>query len=443
MRWLLLGMLLLALPAWADSPNDYAFAITIEAARPDGFYRVDLDERVYRNLARDDLRDLAVFDARGKELPSSLEAPTVATRKAETRTLALFPLPRESAGGGTAASVLIRRDATGRLIELADRSSEPQASPVYAYIIDASQIERPIQALLLSWKDGGTGIVRLRLEGSDDLNNWRDLGTASLGRVEHAGRTLERQRFEVSDAAKYYRLSWPERREPVLLDRIVGELAPLIAAPEFKWRALIPVAREDGFEFDSGGPFPDRRVRIELPEVAMSSIKLYSRAGPNMRWQLRYSGPIYDVRANGQRFDRSELELQRPPQRYWRIEVAGNQGTPTLKLGYLPHRLLFSARGPTPYRLAFGRANLPPQNVDRAAVLQTLQQQVQPVPVWLGRMSEAGGPQRLKAERPIPWRTWLVWATLIVGVGVLAWMAKHLVSELDQPKPDLKPDERN
>lgn len=434
MRGLLTCVLLTALRAIADTPDDYAFAMNIDAARPDGFYRVDLDERVYRNLGREDLRDIAVFDGSGKPLPFMLEAAAQTAPPIETRALAMFPL-RQGLGGGPASAVVhIRRDSAGRLIELADRSGEAPSAPIDALIIDASQLERPVQALLLSFQNNDFGIVRLRLEGSDDLNQWRDLGTASLGRVEHAGRTLERQRFDVAGPAKYYRLSWPERREPVPIARVVAELAPASKPPVYVWRAVIPVARDDGFEFDAGGPFPDRRVRIELPDVAMADVRLYSRAHSEMRWQQRYSGPIYNVRANGQRFDHSELELRRPAQRYWRIEVVGNQITPVLKLGYLPHRVLFSARGPTPYRLAFGRANLPPESGDRAAVVRSLQQQVQAVPVWLGRMVETGGPQRLKAEHSIPWGVWLVWTTLILGVIALAWMAKKLISELDRPK---------
>ena len=58
----------------------------------------------------------------------------------------------------------------------------------------------------------------------------------------------------------------------------------------------------------------------------------------------------------------------------------------------------------------------------------------QPQPAQLGAQQVLGGAQALTARPPTNWSTWLLWATLLAGVLLLAWMAWRLYQQLERPK---------
>src|SRR5918994_2255319 len=75
------------------TPQDFAYARQIETPGKAAVYRVALPLDVYRKIARNDLRDLHVFNARGEPVPHVLKSPLVeSTLRQPARQLPLFPL---------------------------------------------------------------------------------------------------------------------------------------------------------------------------------------------------------------------------------------------------------------------------------------------------------------------------------------------------------------
>jgi hypothetical protein len=101
----------------------------------------------------------------------------------------------------------------------------------------------------------------------------------------------------------------------------------------------------------------------------------------------------------------------------------------------VPNRIYFLARGETPFSLAFGAVGIEASRSGLDALLQRLQQSqhgngfikaARP-----GVIHELGGKQRLKpAPPPLPWRQWLLWSVLGLGVILLALMARHLYRQM-------------
>lgn len=438
MRYLAVaGLLWLpALNLAAAQPDDYAFGAAIDVRAGDALYVVDLSEQVYQNVARDDLSDVAVFDANGGVPPFMLRRQTAASGKSLLTEVPLFPVRSHAGGKIDSSSMRVVRDTTGRLVEIAGNVEPRRDAVVSAYIIDASQLTDRVTGLLFDWPSGSladTVMVQVTLEASDDLKTWRYAGNGVLSRLNFAGRTLEQRRIDPETAAKYYRLSWSNLPQALDIARVRAELAPKTIPPTLLWRKIVPVKVGKGYEFDAGGPFPAERVRISLDGAnAVVATRLYSRSRPNADWRLRYDGPIYDLRVNGLRFDHSELTLQDGGARYWRIELREESASaPALELGWLPHQVILIARGKPPFQLAFGRAAKGADDLEAAAIIANLlEQKVAATPVKLGSPHELGGAARLRPEYTLPWRKWLVWLALALGVAVLAWMATRLLRDL-------------
>lgn len=457
MRRLLCAAILIGtLPpsAQALQPADFAFGAVIEphgnAVVDSGsgrLYVADLPAQVYQNVARDNLSDVAVFDAKGEALPFALRRPPQSGGRIERIGLAIFPVRARSEEKVDRSAMRVTRDASGRLSEIQTEATPGRETIVSAYLIDASQVRKPVSALIVEWPQGSqadTAMVQVTLETSDNLKNWRGAGQGVLSRLSYGGRTLEQRRLELEASGRYYRLTWSNLPAPLELAAVQAELAQDTIAAPLQWRKIVPIALNDGYEFDAGGPFPAERVRVNIDGAGASiNTRLYSRPHRSAKWQPRYAGPIYDLRVNGVRFNHSELALARAGERFWRIELPrGSGAAPTLELGWLPHQIVFVGQGKMPYQLAFGRAAALPDRADYSAMIdRLLAQKALATPAKIGPAAELGGAKLLQPERPLPWRKWLVWLALAAGVAALAWMAIRLLRDLATEPQEGMPDD--
>jgi len=195
---------------------------------------------------------------------------------------------------------------------------------------------------------------------------------------------------------------------------------------------------------DLGAHVPIDRINLDLPELnTVATADFEARDEPAQPWNPIAHATLYRLRA------RDGSELKNPPvritlssARYWRVRVAHDggglgHGNPSFVGGWLPDELVFAARGSAPFELLFGNGGAIPAAV-RISTLTS------PVPgadagnpplvirsASLSAESLIGGPERLKpprAERN--WRVVLLWTVLLMGVGLLGWMASRLLREL-------------
>lgn len=112
------------------------------------------------------------------------------------------------------------------------------------------------------------------------------------------------------------------------------------------------------------------------------------------------------------------------------------QGWPLLHVGWLPDQLLFVARGRAPFQLAFGARGIDSGEVPIAKLLDknTNNGAIDARPAILGKPVALGGAASLGlVAEPFPWKKWLLWSMLGLGVALLGFMAHRLTVQLQQP----------
>jgi hypothetical protein len=117
--------------------------------------------------------------------------------------------------------------------------------------------------------------------------------------------------------------------------------------------------------------------------------------------------------------------------RYWRVSADKRGGglgakAPRLVVAWVPHELVFVARGTPPFYVAYGSAGATSAAVSLAAIPQN----VSIARASLGTPESLGGEARRAAPpAPYPWKTGVLWGILIVGAGLLGLMAYRLAKE--------------
>jgi hypothetical protein len=200
------------------------------------------------------------------------------------------------------------------------------------------------------------------------------------------------------------------------------------------------------FEYDSGAHLPADRLRLRFAEKnTLLSVALFSRNDPQSPWRYLQKGIFYDLEFTHTTLLQDTLTLKQTSDRYWRLEIAKEtlgdpQTIPTVALGWLPHELLFVARGQGPFMLAYGSARLDEKEradtvANPLAQIMATDKHLDLKEATLQPKTTLGGPDLLTpAPPPLPWRKWLLWGVLLLGVGFIARMAYSLVKSMGKEK---------
>ncbi|MBC7983717.1 MAG: DUF3999 family protein, partial [Candidatus Obscuribacterales bacterium] len=186
---------------------------------------------------------------------------------------------------------------------------------------------------------------------------------------------------------------------------------------------------------------PVREINLELPQVnTLVRAAVFSRAQPQDEWQRITSATFYRLLNGTQEIRNRTLALGPSTARYWLVQIAPNgggvgNGMPVLTAMWEPQRLLFVARGRSPFLIAFGSNQIQLGEATFDALLSGENDRnaatdfVQPSVAQTGQLIELGGAGRLNSTPPTDWKRWLLWSVLVVGVGLLVWMARRLLQE--------------
>jgi hypothetical protein len=431
--------------AAAESPEDFAFAVPIEALGGDALHRVAIPQSVYESAAFADLRDLRVFNGAGEVVPYAFRPVERTSERPAPVTLPIFPLQGPRDARSEDLDLSFDRSGGKVSVRLSSRAANAGPQAPLGYLIDASSLKTALNGIEVDWgRAAADRLVSARLEAGDDLKHWTILAAdAPLGALAHAGRRLERKAIEYrSLKAKYLRLMWTDPAQAIELKAIAGLSPEQHAQPERSWKEVVatPDAGKPGeYLADLGGRFPLERLALRLPqENTIVPVRLLSRAKPEDRWTPVTHAVAYRLNQNGRELISPDIAVGVNSHRYWLLRVdpaAGGIGSGSLivRAGWTPREIVFTTRGTGPFRLAYGNSKAQAGSLR----IETL------VPGWRTdqepQMSVAStGPvQKLAGEaaaRPrADLKKWGLWSALLAGVAVLGWMAWRLSKQMQRP----------
>jgi uncharacterized protein DUF3999 len=442
--------LLLSVPVFgAERPEDYAYGTAVQTDGQDALYQLALPPAVYRGVVRRDLGDVRVFNGAGEMVPYAWQ-PRVTTEahKAAPVPLKLFPIHGDERKGLDASSLRVERNAAGTIIRLDDRRTSTTRTLV-AYLVDATTLDRPVRALDLDVAAPSSYTAKVNVEESDDLLAWRVVAAdALLLSLEHQGQRLERRRVEfAARRPKYFRVSWTSMPPEARLTAVRAEPGDTSTDVARHWESLAGHALADKpgeYVVDAQGHFPVDRVRVELPEPnTVALLQLSSRDRTDDTWRPVTSATVYRLHRDGAELTAPAIAIETNGDRYWQVKVDQRggglgSGEPTLVLGWLPHAIVFVARGAPPFTLAYGRAGAQPAAYVIESVVPGYRPDT-PIAARRATVDELApatvlGGQRVLAGR-LETKTWVLWASLVVGVAVLGLMAWRLVAQMKASGP--------
>lgn len=436
------------LPLWGvASPQlvDFAYGMGLTIEPQHAVQRVLLHDDLYRYAVRSDLGDLRVFNGAGEVVPHLLRPPQAEPFKPSALLqLPLFPLYPQT-GGGHRTRLHFTTDTNGVVVVI----SQPQNGSGVGegdYLVDLSQVEQRIESLSFTWAHSPQGFVhQLTIEQSDDLNRWTPLVTAAvLADLNYGGERLLRDQISLpSSHGRYLLLRW-KGDEAVPLLRGVGAGLSATHEPMSRHWQQVDVSEFNadagrGFLFQVAGQAPIDRVQLQLPEQnSLIQAVLESRHLEGGPWQQRFSGPLYRLHINGAELSSQTIEMSPNPDRYWRLLLRRDDGglgqlPPALRVGWLPHELLFLARGEGNFSLAFGSSRIEGIEPSMSALLGQLKSAASGQwgeAEWQGARYPLSGDAALVVVKPLPWRQWLLWATLLGAVLGLALLVLRLIKQM-------------
>jgi len=429
-------LLALALPAFASAAEFRSNAPLILSGG-DSLQRVALPFEVYRD-SRPDLADIRIVNAQGEAVPMAWAGePDVQREAPRLIELPIFPVAKRQPGTAMTFTDVTVRASDGMLVSIRSKgaAAKPAPAATMAYLLDASQVQVPVRALVVEWKAApGTQVVPLRVESSDDLISWSLAGRAPVVKVESPGReALKQPRVELSPRkAKYFRVTW--EGPDFALESVRAELEHALKPPT---RALRVVAGTPGpqpgeFVFDLGARLPVEAVRIVPADTnAVLSTTVLARDNEASDWRPVLAAPFYRLTREGREEQSSPVEVNRRAARYWMVKNAAGSsaGMPSMEVHWKPAQLVFVARGDAPFSLAFGK----PEATNAALPVSTLiprYERLAELRLPVATLGEVqSGPPPTRWERlagQVNTRRVVLWAFLLAGVAALGFMAWRL-----------------
>lgn len=437
------------------SRDDFAYGMSLSPGESGALHTLLLPVEVYRGLARPGFADLRVVNRAGVQVPHAVRSlEPSSSRVTESARLPIFPLRGRvgAADPRTAIALSAVRDPAGTIIDIRLPDSSPRApgtpsiseGPVVAYLVDASSLDAPLDALRVVFGklEPSDQVLPVSIEASDDLTNFRAVGAPqTLVRLQYQGHQILRDRLDLPDLrARYLKLSWGAAVAPPLeaVHADIGhDVMEQIASPlrvSGKWGPSRDVAL-----YDLGAAMPLDGVRLVLGEDNMLvRAAVEGAAKEEGPYESLVEGAFYRVRHGAALLESEAAEVDAQV-RFIRVRISPLGGAlgaapPELEIQREPEQLLYAERGSAPFELVFGHHAATSTAFSPGELLSMLPDAAKSaLPVsdsTVGPIHEIAGARALHAPPPPPpVKKYVLWAVLVAAVALLggaAWrLARH------------------
>ena len=433
--------------AAAPQLSDYAWGFPIEVSEDASFYSVELPLEVNQSVTDPALRDAGVYNGDGSPVPRMFTRVGEDQERVErSNPLPTLPLYEAVDDRMDENSLLIERegDSTQFKFDLEDLLAPDEDERLVAYIVDSRQTEDNATALDLVWGQMEPGFMgRVMVDGGNDLQNWRPVGSAVVAYLREDAASIEQRRVRLRRGDfEFLRIRWEGLPENWQLSQVMGVYVDGAAdtVRNFVTLESTGVDPDDGGQIFSldGAPTVDQvRIVLPVPNTVISAGVFYW-SERRERWLPAGRGSYHHIIRNNNAVMSQPLKIKKA--RISRFKVVITRG-PTdvavqLEVGWRPDKLLFLAQGQSPFTLAAGSANdemsqFPQDRIYGDRSLATLAEtNGGVVAASLGQRYALGGPDRLVVTRQINWRTLLLWFGLVMGVVFVGFMASKTIREL-------------
>lgn len=409
------------------------------------------------------LRDLRIVDAGNERVPFAWLAPRAGESRASEslRDAVLYPLPARPATDGSWRSPIdivvegerinVRRlTARGTTADGVARSG--------GWLIDLGERKPATPApdqLRLAWSGPSEFSAAFDIATSDDLRIWRSGGAGQVLALQSASGALTQPNALLrANGGRFVRLVWADaatapvltgakvvttQRDTVALDAPV-ELTVEGAASAKDTKEGSPAAAR-GVDFDLGGVLPV--VGSDLQWTAgthVAPVRVWGRSHGDEAWRELGSAVFYRLDRQGT-ISSSPVWPVRANVRYLRFvpdDRAAALDPAQLRLrvqAELAH-LVFATQGQAPYRVQIGSADANAAALPITALVPSLaEERVRFGTAVLGDWTEVAAAARRDdaRQREAALRPWLLWAVLIGGVALLAFMVWRLARGAPRP----------
>lgn len=415
-----------------DRPDPEAFvaAYGIEAPPDVAFFQFALTPQVYRDLSSRSAQDLAVVDAEGRALPIRVRTP-IPPSTTQTDALPLPGAHRVPPSDDPAATdawriALTERSSTAPSIQIT--AASPDAS--LAWVVDArSTAEGGLDGIRLSLPPDQDLAVRVRVEASDDLLDWRSLADGRA--VLHLGNgpnSIEQREIDwPRQHAAWLRLTvvggrWPDASNPPTIEALRRDVDPEVL-PEWVESAVRVVEPGRRYAFDGPGALPAESVavRLALPAGAAAFRLVATEEAPERQIA---SGTAWRVDIGGAAIGNPAVGIDASPMGPLDLVLDGSSDAPQLAWSYRPAMAQVMASGRPPYRVLVGHTGPTRPTTDLEAPLAAYRAQSGGTDLpeaRLGPRTVTGGAAARTPARNGRVVLWVLLAAGALGLGLMAW----------------------
>jgi hypothetical protein len=445
----------------ADEPA-FRFEAGVVVQRDAPFVELALPAAAYaRSRSRgsdvgNGLRDLRIVDSRNERVPFAWIAPRAGEARASEslRDAVLYPLPARPAADGSWRSPIdivvegerinVRRlTARGTTTDGGARSG--------GWLIDLGERNPATPApdqLRLAWSGPSEFSAAFDIATSDDLRNWRAGGAGQVLALQSNNGALTQPNVMLSaGGGRFVRLVWADAATAPTLTGAKAvttqrDTVALDAPTELTFEG-IPSARDTketstatprGIDVDLGGPLPIAGIDLQWAAgTHVAPVRAWGRTRGDEAWRELGSAVFYRLDRQGAVSSsptwglRTNVRYLRlvPDERAAALDPAGLRLRVQAELAHL----VFATQGQAPYRVQIGSADASTAALPIAALVPSLADErarfgVAAVGDWTEITAAARRDDAKQREAAL--RPWLLWAVLIGGVALLAFMVWRL-----------------